>query len=185
MHTGIRIMSKYVVILLFLFISVAASEDEVADVCNGMGCTSSYHPSCSLYFDSELQKIILKKNNLLCKDKFQIQKKDLIISFCRSSIDSLCARNKKADKLFICQNPGMQISESRFYKDSDSLSQHLLFELALNGEFNVIKNGKQSGNAYYVKQYSLFCQIGGQRGEMIFLDKENWLLFRNNHWLWI
>ena len=175
---------KYFLLLTLLFVSVAASVDEVADVCDGMGCVSSYNAHCSLRFDSELQKIILKKEKLLCKDNFQIQKNDLLISFCRSSIDSLCTQKKNGNEIFVCQNSGMRILESRFYKDSDSLSKNLLFDLAMKGEFNVMKNGKSAKNAYYVEKYKLFCQEGGQAGEMIFLDKENWLLLRRNYLLW-
>lgn len=175
---------RYFVLLILLFVSVAASEDDVADVCNGMGCVSSYSAQCNLRFDSELQKIFLKKENLLCKEKFQIRKKNMLISFCRSSIDSLCTRNKMGNKIFVCRSSGMQILESQFYKNGDSLSQNLLFELAMKGEFNVMKNGELATNAYYVEKYKLLCQEGGQAGEIIFLDKENWLLFRRNYLLW-
>ncbi len=175
---------RYVVLFVFLFISVAISNEKIADVCNGMGCVSSNFANCDLYFDGELQKIVLKKENRLCKDKFIIQKKNLLISFCRSSIDSICARNKMNDKLFVCQNRETHILESAFYEKSDSVSQNLLFELALKGKFSVIKDDKSVDNAYYAKKYSLYCQVGGQRGEMIFLDNENWLLSRKNYWLW-
>ena len=175
---------RYVVFFVSLFISVAISNENITDVCNGMGCVSSNFANCDLYFDGELQKIVLKRENFFCKDKFHIQKKNLLISFCRSSIDSICARNKMNDKLFVCQNGKTHILESEFYEKSDSISQNLLFELALKGQFSVIKGGKPADSAYYVKKYSLFCQVGGQRGEMIFLDDENWLLFRRNYWLW-
>ena len=174
---------KYFLLLTLLFVSVAVSKEGIADVCDGMGCVSSCNEHCSLRFDSESQKIVLKKEKLLCKDKFQIQINGLLISFCRSNIDSLCTLNKN-NKIFVCQNSGAQILESRFYKESDSLSKNLLFDLAMKGEFSVMKNGKSVKNVYYVEKYKLLCQEGGQAEEMIFLDKENWLLLRRNYLLW-
>lgn len=155
-----------------------------ADVCDGMGCVSNNYDNCKFVVDEPLRVIALKKENFLCLKIFQIRKKNVVISFCSEKIDSLCGKYSNSPaKPYVCQNNEANLLERSFLK-KDKESQTILFEMALEGNFVVKKGDVLNKKVYYARKYHLYCEYGGQGGEMIFLDENNWLLFKDNYSIW-
>ncbi|OWV06112.1 MULTISPECIES: hypothetical protein [unclassified Fibrobacter] len=69
---------------------------------------------------------------------------------------------------------------------SDSLSEELFFNLALNGLFSFYKDEEPVPFVYYVKYY-LWCNDddGGQSGDLIFQRKDFWLFLRRTKLIWM
>ena len=182
--------------LLALFLSVSIFSEEVrevvvvddpyqfyADVCDGMGCHSYNMPECRLKFVEPPQTIMMKKESS-CEKEFQIRKKGAVISFCTSKIDSVCNLRRDANKPFVCLNNDKHMPEWFFYKNGDSSSREILFDLALKGLLKVKIGNDYVDRIYYTKKYKFYCDGGGQGGEMIFYDNDHWLLFRKNYAIW-
>ncbi len=177
-----------IIAIVLLFFSCATSADGFfdiyADVCDGMGCVSNNYDNCKFVIDNPLREITLKEENFLCLKVFRIRKNDVVISFCSEKIDSLCKKHSNSSaKVYVCQNKEAYLSERSFLK-KDKESQAILFEMALEGNFVVKKGDALSKKVYYARKYHLYCEHGGQGGEMIFLDENNWLLFRDNYTIW-
>lgn len=177
-----------------MFFSILAEEIVIvndpyqfyADVCDGMGCLSYNRHYCKLVFEKTPQVIMVNKKERLCEKKFQIRKKGAVVSFCASKIDSVCNLYRDANKTspYICLNVDKRMPEWQFYKESDSISREYLFDLALKGSIGVKIKNVDVDSIYYVEKYNLHCEGGGQGGEMIFYDNDNWLLFRKNYRIW-
>ncbi len=186
-------MRNFFLTLFFIPFSILADEVVVvhdpyqlyADVCNGMGCVSNNYDNCKFVIDDRLRVIVLKEENFLCLKTFQIRKSGIVISFCSEKIDSLCEKKHSTSfaKSYVCQNKEARLPEWSFLK-KDKESQTILFEMALEGNFVVKKGGVLNKKVYYARKYHLYCEHGGQGGEMIFLDENNWLLFRDNYTIW-
>ena len=87
---------------------------------------------------------------------------------------------------YIYLNVDKRMPEWQFYKESDSISKELLFDLALKGTIRVKIKNVDVDCIYYVEKYNLHCgEAGGQGGEMIFYDNDNWLLFGKNYSIWM
>ncbi|MDO4948019.1 MAG: hypothetical protein Q4E52_10620 [Fibrobacter sp.] len=69
---------------------------------------------------------------------------------------------------------------------SDSLSEELFFNLALNGLFSFYKDEEPVPFVYYAKYY-LWCNDddGGQSGDLIFQRKDFWLFLRRTKLIWM